>query len=182
VRPTSLNQSNEEDSIELKNQQAKTAHFARKMLLYPVAYIFVVLPLIIAQFASWTGNKVSFGVTTFCMAIFFLSGSVNVLLFIIIRPMLPPGSWRIGYRSLSPDQPPNRPESSFQVAGHKRTSSGSSTDTVVDISRKTKLRPPDIIITRDSIDSVYSIYDVEAPSEPVVHNLSVSRSAPARTY
>lgn len=181
-RPTSPEYSNEDDAIDSKNRQSEAIQSMRKMLLYPIAYIAVVLPLMTAQFASWTGTKVSFGVNTFCMAIFLLSGFVNVLLFIAIRPILPPKSWRIGRQSASLDQASNHPESIPHVNGHKRTSSGSSTETVVNASRKTKLRPPDIIITRDSIDSMYSIYDEEAPSEPVAHSRPAPRSAPARTY
>jgi len=161
--------------------------FNRQMLVYPLAYVLLILPLLISQFSAMAGHKVSFGTHVFCAVIFLLSGPVNAFLFFVICPVLPSGSLRLGQQSSelsSQDQERNQDGDLAQASGHRRTTSDSSNDTLVGAAKKNKMRPPDIIITRDSIDSVYSVYEAEEPGEvsnAVLHK-NVSHSAPPGTY
>jgi len=70
----------------------KVLGIARQMLLYPVAYTVLILPIAAARFSTWGGRKVPFEITIFCDTIFLLAGLVNVVLFITTRPVLPPQS------------------------------------------------------------------------------------------
>lgn len=65
---------------------------ARQMLLYPVAYTIIILPIAAARFSSFAGHEVPFDVTIFCDTVFLLSGTVNVILFTTTRRVLPPRS------------------------------------------------------------------------------------------
>jgi hypothetical protein len=65
---------------------------AKQMLLYPVAYTLIILPIAAARFSSFAGHPVPFSVTIFCDTIFLLSGTVNVILFTTTRRILPPRS------------------------------------------------------------------------------------------
>lgn len=112
----------------------------------------------------------------FSAAIFLLSGLVNVVLFTVTRHGLPSGSIGIGSWSTSFSEgfPPTDEQGHEPYRNHTHTRSGSqsSSDTIVAGSidqsvsgqpRKTKQRPPEITIRRDSIDSMYSVYDEEMP-------------------
>jgi len=65
---------------------------SRQMLLYPVAYTIVILPISAARFTAFSGRKVPFAVTIFCATVFLLSGTINVILFTSTRRILPPKS------------------------------------------------------------------------------------------
>ncbi|CAL1708224.1 unnamed protein product [Somion occarium] len=65
---------------------------AKMMLLYPVAYTIMILPIAICRFADWSGHEVPFAATIFSDSIFLLSGLVNVVLFTTTRRVLPPHS------------------------------------------------------------------------------------------
>ncbi|KAI9457101.1 hypothetical protein BJY52DRAFT_522120 [Lactarius psammicola] len=65
---------------------------ARQMLLYPVAYTILILPIACCRFSAWSGHKVPFGVTIFSAFIYLLSGLVHVILFASTRRILPPRS------------------------------------------------------------------------------------------
>jgi len=65
---------------------------AKQMLLYPVAYTVLILPIAAARFSAWSGRDVPFQVTIFCDTIFLFAGLVNVTLFITTRRVLPPQS------------------------------------------------------------------------------------------
>ncbi|KAI0276618.1 hypothetical protein BGY98DRAFT_934918 [Russula aff. rugulosa BPL654] len=58
------------------------------MLLYPLAYSLVVLPLTIAGRLQFSHHHVSSAATFFASSMFHLSGAINVLLFLIVRPEL----------------------------------------------------------------------------------------------
>jgi len=58
------------------------------MLLYPLAYSLMVLPLSIARWSLFNHKKVSSLATFFGVSVFNLSGAINVLLFLIVRPEL----------------------------------------------------------------------------------------------
>ncbi|KAF7315258.1 Git3 domain-containing protein [Mycena indigotica] len=68
---------------------------ARQMLLYPIAYTILILPIAASRFSSFSGDDVPFGVTVFSAAVFLLSGIVNVTLFCATRRILPPESFKI---------------------------------------------------------------------------------------
>jgi len=58
------------------------------MLLYPVAYAFVVLPTSASRWSQFEHNNVPSAATFFGAAVFNLSGALNVLLLWIVRPNL----------------------------------------------------------------------------------------------
>ncbi|KAI0266781.1 hypothetical protein BC834DRAFT_112963 [Gloeopeniophorella convolvens] len=66
------------------------------MLAYPLAYSVVVLPVSVARWLLFNHQAVPSAVTFLAVSIFNLSGAINVLLLVIIRPRLllfiPPGS------------------------------------------------------------------------------------------
>ncbi|TFK53878.1 hypothetical protein OE88DRAFT_1625314 [Heliocybe sulcata] len=64
----------------------------RRMLMYPVAYTIVILPIAAARFSEWSGHEVPFLVTIFCDTVYLFSGTVNVILFSMTRRILPPRS------------------------------------------------------------------------------------------
>ncbi|KAJ7268492.1 hypothetical protein C8J57DRAFT_1325285 [Mycena rebaudengoi] len=78
-----------------KQVDSRTMSVAKKMLLYPVAYTIVILPIAAARFSDWAGNDVPFEVTMFSDVVFLLSGVVNVTLFTCTRRLLPAGSIRL---------------------------------------------------------------------------------------
>jgi len=78
---------------------------ARLMLLYPVAYTIIILPIAASRFSAFAGNDVPFEVTIFSAAVFLLSGIVNVTLFTTTRRILPPDSFKIPKWTISRPQP-----------------------------------------------------------------------------
>lgn len=73
---------------------------AKQMLLYPIAYTIVILPIAATRFCEWSGRNVPFTVTIFSDIVFLLSGTVNVLLFCATRRILPAQSVVPGWRGL----------------------------------------------------------------------------------
>jgi len=73
---------------------------ARQMLLYPIAYTVVILPIAVTRFCEWSGRSVPFAVTIFSDVVFLLSGIVNVALFCATRRILPALSVIPGWRGL----------------------------------------------------------------------------------
>jgi len=160
---------------------------ARQMLFYPIAYIILVLPVTCSRFASWTGHKVPFEVTIFTDVVFLLSGLVNAVLFATTPRLLRPQSmrfdrWHISrprelattvdghggdpyYQAASHVQPESKTNlsrpSSYSSADVSIVGSSSSQDADVKRTRREKSRPPDIIISRDSIESMYSVHEEE---------------------
>ncbi|KAI9435758.1 hypothetical protein H4582DRAFT_2168107, partial [Lactarius indigo] len=58
------------------------------LLFYPLAYSFMVLPLSVARWSLFDHKNVSTGGTVFAVSVYNLSGAINVLLFLIVRPQL----------------------------------------------------------------------------------------------
>ncbi|KAF8267854.1 hypothetical protein EI94DRAFT_1579640 [Lactarius quietus] len=60
------------------------------MLFYPLAYSLMVLPLSVARWSQFNDNhkKVTSAATFFGVSVFNLSGAINVLLFLVVRPRL----------------------------------------------------------------------------------------------
>ncbi|KAF9467336.1 hypothetical protein BDZ94DRAFT_1211129 [Collybia nuda] len=164
---------------------------ARQMLIYPIAYTILVIPIATARFAAWAGHKIPFEVTIFTAAVFLLSGLINVVLFTMTRRILPAESLRIGSWSISrphdipPDEGNNATDPYYQTpqTKHSRNVSnassegstvvGSEDDRSIAVKQARKARPADIIIRRESIESMYSVYD-EVEEVPPPH---VQRSA-----
>ena len=63
-------------------------HRYRSSSSYPLAYSLIVLPFTIARYLQFGHHNVPSAVTFFGASIFYLSGAINVLLFLIIRPQL----------------------------------------------------------------------------------------------
>jgi len=106
--------------------QSYALKVARKMLLYPVAYTVVILPIAVARFCEWSERSVPFTVTIFSDVVFLLSGVVNVLLFCATHRALPAQSVVPGWRSLfrlsgfTESNPSQDVEKSFACRGTKR--------------------------------------------------------------
>ncbi|KAJ4483678.1 hypothetical protein J3R30DRAFT_3731812 [Lentinula aciculospora] len=90
----------------------KGMSIARQMLLFPIAYCIIILPIAVSRFAAWNGHIVSFEETVFCETVFLLSGCVNVTLFCTCRQILPPQSMVLLKRSISKPKPIERAEPS----------------------------------------------------------------------
>ncbi|KAH8979953.1 hypothetical protein EDB92DRAFT_1954414 [Lactarius akahatsu] len=58
------------------------------ILFYPLAYTLVVIPLSVSRWLLFNHKKVPSAATFFGIIMFHLSGAVNVLLFLIVRPRL----------------------------------------------------------------------------------------------
>jgi hypothetical protein len=64
------------------------AYPAQKLASYPLAYSLVVLPLSIARWSLFSHKEVSSASTFFGVSMFNLSGAINVLLLLLVRPRL----------------------------------------------------------------------------------------------
>ncbi|KAF8258920.1 hypothetical protein EI94DRAFT_1618955 [Lactarius quietus] len=60
----------------------------QSMLLYPLAYSLMVLPVSIARWSLFDHKNVTSAATFFSVSVFNLSGAINVLLFLTVRPQL----------------------------------------------------------------------------------------------
>jgi len=76
---------------------------AKQMLLFPIAYTLLILPIACLRFTEWTGRKVAFESIIFCASILMLSGLVHVALFIASRRILSDETFTVG------DVPISRP-------------------------------------------------------------------------
>jgi hypothetical protein len=85
---------------------------------YPVAYSLVILPLTIARNVQFNHHNVPSAATFFGVSIFYLSGAINVLLFLIIRPRL-----------LLFPRPRQLDEREIQLAPQEDTGAANSSDT-----------------------------------------------------
>jgi len=61
---------------------------AKQMLLFPVAYTILILPVASLRFTEWAGHGVAFESVIFCGSILMLSGLVHVILFLTTRRIL----------------------------------------------------------------------------------------------
>ncbi|KAK0486065.1 hypothetical protein IW261DRAFT_1559495 [Armillaria novae-zelandiae] len=62
---------------------------AKRMVLYPIAYIIMVLPITVTRFMAFAGQTVTLEATVFSATLFLFSGTVNVVLFATTRHILP---------------------------------------------------------------------------------------------
>ncbi|KAF7362109.1 Git3 domain-containing protein [Mycena venus] len=152
---------------------------AKQMLLYPVAYTIIILPIAASRFSTFSGNAVPFEVTIFSAAVFLLSGIVNVTLFTLTRRILPSESFKIPKWAISAPKPIPEytieagPDSYYQSSGtyaesyEEKEKEGYSFDTeyapptlrirTTDSDVPTMLAPPPRSY-RGSGESVYNLY------------------------
>lgn len=69
--------------------EGQVTGITRQMMLFPTAYIIVILPIAACRYASWAGNTVPFQVLIFADVIFLLQGFINAVLFICTRNVIP---------------------------------------------------------------------------------------------
>ncbi|KAJ7647564.1 hypothetical protein FB45DRAFT_893781 [Roridomyces roridus] len=103
-----------------KQSDRHAVAIAKQMLLYPVAYTIIILPIAAARLSSFAGSDVPFAATIFCDTVYLLSGVVNVTLFTTTRKMLPLDSLRIPKWSIS--EPRAIPEYGSHVDSYYRSS------------------------------------------------------------
>ncbi|KAI0352341.1 hypothetical protein OH77DRAFT_800663 [Trametes cingulata] len=75
-----------------KSVDTHVINVAKKMLLYPVAYTILLVPIAICRFTEAMGHEVPYAMTIISDSIFLLSGFVNVVLFLTTRRVLPVNS------------------------------------------------------------------------------------------
>jgi len=77
------------------NQERKEEYdhkLARQMLLFPISYTIMTLPIGLCRVIAWSGHRVSFSLSIVSYFIYLLTGLVHVILFASIRRILPPRS------------------------------------------------------------------------------------------
>jgi len=80
-------------TTDVRANKSSNSHFnavARQMLLYPIAYTLVILPIAVARFTAFAGYDVPFSATIFCDTVYMLSGTINVVLFVSTRRLITP--------------------------------------------------------------------------------------------
>ncbi|KAF8513966.1 hypothetical protein JB92DRAFT_178977 [Gautieria morchelliformis] len=85
IHPTSV----WEDQTSRDSHDAHVMSLAKQMLVYPIAYTTLVLPIAICRFLEWAGHTIPFGATIFADGVFLLSGLVNAALFTATRKIVP---------------------------------------------------------------------------------------------
>jgi len=65
---------------------------ARQMLLFPIAYTIMIVPLTLCRFIAWAGHDVSFGFSVFSDFTYLLGGLVHVIIFACTGRILPANS------------------------------------------------------------------------------------------
>ncbi|KAG7449591.1 uncharacterized protein BT62DRAFT_1073030 [Guyanagaster necrorhizus] len=68
---------------------------AKRMVLYPITYIIMILPITVTRFMNLAGQAVSLEAMIFSATLFLLSGAVNVVLFASTPRILPVRSMRV---------------------------------------------------------------------------------------
>ncbi|KAJ7124978.1 hypothetical protein C8R44DRAFT_781958 [Mycena epipterygia] len=163
-----------------KQFEGQALAIARQMLLYPVSYTILILPIAASRFSAFRGHDVPFAVTIFSAAVFLLSGLVNVTLFTTTRRVLPLDSIKIPKWAISKPQPLPEytveagPDSYYQSSGTYAESldeekdkeyASEATDTVPPLRIRTGefettlTMPARSASNRDSGESVYNLYE-----------------------
>lgn len=78
------------------NDRSLASHLdgvARHMLMHPIAYILMVLPLAATRLSAFSGTSVPFPFIVFSASAFVLAGFINTVLYCTSRNILP-GGWR----------------------------------------------------------------------------------------
>ncbi|KAJ3568447.1 hypothetical protein NP233_g5706 [Leucocoprinus birnbaumii] len=148
-----------------------SVRIAKQMLLYPVVYTVLILPVVTTRMIQSSGKGVTLPGMIFSDAVYQMFGLANVVLFVATRPILCSDTllfkgWNISW----PFERPNAPQQSPPNQGHQtppsELSPGSETGSRNSQSVKSgpswtqrEIKPPPEIVIRDSIGSIYSIYD-----------------------
>jgi len=77
--------------------EAQLTLISKQMMLYPIAYTILILPIAACRYAAWAGHEVPFQATIFSDVVFLLSGFVNTVLFVSTRRILP-DDFRVFFR------------------------------------------------------------------------------------
>ncbi|KAJ3749257.1 hypothetical protein DFH05DRAFT_1389707 [Lentinula detonsa] len=163
----------------------KGVTIARQMLLFPIAYCIIILPIAVSRFAAWNGHIVSFEETVFCETVFLLSGCVNVTLFCTCRQILPPQSVVLLKRSISKPKPMERVEASSDAVSPESDPyyASSITTTVVGYGfDKTSQQGHDVDLEKGTTSSTMSVAmsegssGVSVPHEHIAAPLQIRKS------
>ncbi|CCM01162.1 uncharacterized protein FIBRA_03210 [Fibroporia radiculosa] len=76
-------------SVAANQVDSNATAIAKQMLIYPVAFTLLILPIAICRFLEWSNHPVSDAASSFSDSVFLLSGLVDVTLFAITRRVLP---------------------------------------------------------------------------------------------
>jgi hypothetical protein len=74
---------------EREYDDSKLLSIGRHMLLYPIAFTIMFIPIAVVRFSAWTGRSIPLEFTIFSSSLSLLSGIINVILFITARPVPP---------------------------------------------------------------------------------------------
>jgi len=127
---------------------------AKQMILFPIAYTILILPMACVRFAELSGHKITLTGTIFCDSILMLSGLVHVALFVASRRVLSDEALTVG------DGPISRPrlaqaESFFCGPGSFATTAKSSSlskPPTAEIKANTTDMPPPMLQRTPSFD------------------------------
>ncbi|TCD64732.1 hypothetical protein EIP91_003688 [Steccherinum ochraceum] len=160
----SLHKSDDPESPDGSDHQLKV--MAKQMLLYPIAYTIIILPIACCRFVEWSGKDVSWGGTVFSDSVYLMSGLVNVILFIFTRRVLPPHTVikrRITLPNFAPVRLLSRRGSGDSDATAVESSTGpkamSIDDDSIDLEKATYLEHGSPIEIEVRHDEEYEIYD-----------------------
>jgi len=74
------------------NENDYEHRLSRQMLLFPISYTIMIVPVTLCRFIAWGGHDVSFGFSIFSDFIYLLGGLVHVILFACTGRILPRNS------------------------------------------------------------------------------------------
>ncbi|KAF8493307.1 hypothetical protein JB92DRAFT_2835219 [Gautieria morchelliformis] len=149
----------------------------RTMLLYPLCYVVLVLPIAACRWNETYGGTVPFGVTIFADSVFILSGLVNAVLYSTTRRVVPREAIMISSKSASANSrrlPAHvkaaQAMESFQVGHssiHMHTEKSTMVETIpvqrsVDdfIPKHSRLHSPSTSSPETTTDTVYPVLDI----------------------
>ncbi|KIP11516.1 hypothetical protein PHLGIDRAFT_114372 [Phlebiopsis gigantea 11061_1 CR5-6] len=145
----------------------QTIAVTKQMLLYPVAYTIIILPIAVCRFAAWSGAEVPFAATIFTDSLYLLSGLVNVLLFCLTRRVLPRHSVVTHRFRASEDEEPD-----FESAGPASPVAAGSylaeTDAYGDEKVFKRVESPDSDADADALPPPRAIADADAARSPEI--------------
>ncbi|KAJ7794978.1 hypothetical protein B0H14DRAFT_2392133 [Mycena olivaceomarginata] len=156
------------------NHESRTLTIAKQMLLYPVAYTIIVLPIAASRFSSFAGQDVPFELWLISAAVFLLSGVVKVTVFTMTRRILPSDSFKIPKWTISHPQPIPEytieagADSYYKTSGTYMGQRGKKYSSDIDSARTTISDVPTMLAPppRSHLGngkSVYNLYEANSP-------------------
>ncbi|KAF5351901.1 hypothetical protein D9756_007474 [Leucocoprinus leucothites] len=145
---------------------------AKQMLLYPVVYTVLILPIVTTRLIQSSGKEAALAGLIFSDAVYQMFGLANVVLFVVTRPILCSDTllfkgWNISWPFERPDAPQpqsspsrarRRPSSQLSKDSESQNRNSQSVKSGPSWTQR-EIKPPPEIVIRDSIGSIYSIYD-----------------------